>query len=143
MHYLCFFCENNCKKNRKTYFVSQGLNETKCKITSKTTRKLKSKSISIEFCLPISLEWLALVCFCNEQLEPADCNYALKETRFNNVTIQKEFPTLWKSFCNFHIHSNETIWEIKVLLFIEQKKQRVRSHYRFLSMLYIIWVKLL
>ena len=46
LHYLCFFYEKNCKKNRKTYFVSQGLNEIKCKITSKTTRNFKSKSIS-------------------------------------------------------------------------------------------------
>ena len=42
LHYLFFFSlENNFKKNRKTYFVSQGLNEIKCKITLKTTRKLK------------------------------------------------------------------------------------------------------
>ena len=42
LHYLFFFSlENNFKKNRKTYFVSQGLNEIKCKITLKTARKLK------------------------------------------------------------------------------------------------------
>ena len=40
------FIINNCKKNSKTYFVSQDLNEVKCKITSKTTRKLKSESLS-------------------------------------------------------------------------------------------------
>ena len=34
------FYENNWKKNQKTYFVSQGLNEIKCKIKSKSTRKL-------------------------------------------------------------------------------------------------------
>ena len=39
-HYFCFFYENNCKKNRKTNFVSQGLNEIKCKITSKLQENL-------------------------------------------------------------------------------------------------------
>ena len=35
------FYENNWKKKyQKTYFVSQGLNEIKCKIKSKSTRKL-------------------------------------------------------------------------------------------------------
>ena len=32
-----------------------------------------------------------LFCFYNEQMESADSNYALKETLFNNVTIQREF----------------------------------------------------
>ena len=115
----------------------------------KTTRKLKLNPypnyavVFIEFCLFFSLKWLALVCFWNEKSEQADWNYALEETWFNNVAIQRKFQTLWKSFCNVHVPSNQTIWEIKLLLFIEQKKQRVRSHFRFLSMLYIIWVKLL
>ena len=115
----------------------------------KTTRKLKLNPypnyavVFIEFCLFFSLKWLALVCFWNEKSEQADWNYALEETWFNNVAIQRKFQTLWKSFCNVLVPSNQTIWEIKLLLFIEQKKQRVRSHFRFLSMLYIIWVKLL
>ena len=42
LQYLSFFSlENNFKKNRKTYFASQGLNKIKCKITLKTKRKLK------------------------------------------------------------------------------------------------------
>ena len=38
----------------------------------------------IEFCLFISPRKLGLVCFYNEQLEPIDWDYALKETQFNN-----------------------------------------------------------
>ena len=129
--------------------MSQGLNEIKCKITSKLQENLKLNpypnyaAVLIKFCLFISLEWLALVCFWNEQLQPADWNYALEETRFNNVVIQREFQTLWKSFCNVHVPSNQTVWEIKLLLFIEQKKAMGAITLQFLSMLYIIWVKLL
>ena len=136
-HYFCFFYENNCKKNRKTYFVSQRLNEIKCIITSKLQENLKLNPypnyavVFTEFCLFISLKWLALVCFWNEKSEQADWNYALEETWFNNVAIQRKFQTLWKSFCNVHVPSNQTIWEIKLLLFIEQKKQWVRSHFNF------------
>ena len=56
------FYKNNCKKNRKTYFVSQDLNEIKCKITSKLQKNLKLNPyptyavVFIEFCLFISLE---------------------------------------------------------------------------------------
>ena len=115
----------------------------------KTTRKLKLNPypnyavVFIKFCLFFSLKWLALVCFWNEKSEQADWNYALEETWFNNVAIQRKFQTLWKSFCNVHVPSNQTVWEIKLLLFIEQKKAMGAITLQFLSMLYIIWVKLL
>ena len=57
--------------------------------------------------------------------------------------FRENFKLYEKDFCNFHLHSNQTIWEIKLLISKEQKKQRMCSHFKFLSMLYIIWVKLL
>ena len=36
-------------------------------------------AVIIDFFLFISLKWLALVCFWNEQCEPADWNYSLKK----------------------------------------------------------------
>ena len=127
--------------------MSQGLNKIKCRITSKTTRKLKSKSIS-SLCysynriLYIYLTWMTCLGFVSV-IGTRWLELRIKETEFNNVTIQREFQTLWKSFCHVHVYSNQTVWEIKLLLFIEQKKQTVRSQFRFLSMLYIIWVKVL
>ena len=127
--------------------MSQGLNKIKCKITSKTTRKLKSKSISSLCCsynriLYIYLTWMTCLGFVSV-IGTRWLELRIKETEFNNVTIQREFQTLSKCFCHVHVYSNQTVWEIKLLLFIEQKEQRVRSHFRFLSMLYIIWVKVL
>ena len=127
--------------------MSQGLNKIKCKITSKTTRKLKSKSISSLCCsynriLYIYLTWMTCLGFVSV-IGTRWLELCIKETEFNNVTTQREFQTLWKSFCHVHVYSNQTVREIKLLLSIEQKKQRVRSHFRFLSMLYIIWVKVL
>ena len=47
-------------------------------------------------------------------------------------------------FCKVPVHSHQTVWEIKLLILSkEQKEQRVRLHFSFLSMLYFIWVKLL
>ena len=128
-------------KNIETFILCTRLKwEKNEKSRQKVSENLKVNSypndaaVLIEFYLFISLEWLTLVCFWNEQLEPADWNYALEETRFNNVTMQGEFQTLLKIFCNVHVPSNQTVWEIKLPLFIEQKKQRVRSHFKFLCM---------
>ena len=104
------------------------MRKKKEKSRQKVSENLKVNSypndaaVLIEFYLFISLEWITLVCFWNEQLEPADWNYALEETRFNNVTMQGEFQTLVKIFCNVHVPSNQAVWEIKLPLFIEQKK---------------------
>ena len=44
LHYLRFILRKKLLKNRKVCFMSHVLNEVKCKITSKTTRTLKSPS---------------------------------------------------------------------------------------------------
>ena len=44
LHYLRFILRKELLKNRKVCFMSHVLNEVKCKITSKTTKKLKSPS---------------------------------------------------------------------------------------------------
>ena len=41
LHYLCFFLRKQLQKSSKAYFESQGLNEIKCKITSKLQENLK------------------------------------------------------------------------------------------------------
>ena len=40
MHYRFFFQEHNINKNRKTYFVPRGSNETKCKSNPKYKQNL-------------------------------------------------------------------------------------------------------
>ena len=56
---------------------------------------------------------------------------------------RENFKLYEKVFAMFMYTPLKPFWQIKLLLFIEQKKERVRSHFRFLSMLYIIWVKVL
>ena len=74
----------------------------------------------IETSLLISLGYLVLISFCNEQLESTAWTYALKEPRFNNCYNTERFQTLRKSSCNFHY--NQTVLEIKLL--IKSKKTR-------------------
>ena len=82
LHYLCFFTKITLNRNRKTYFVSQDLNQIK--FTSKATKELKAypyrnySIFMIEFRLFTSLGQLDFVCFCNEQLGSTNWNYALK-----------------------------------------------------------------
>ena len=61
------------------------------------------------------------------------------------VTILREFQTLWKSwFSAMFLYTLIKPFGKRSCLSLskEQKEQRVRSHFRFWSMLYFIWVKL-
>ena len=44
------------------------------------------------------------------------------------VTIQREFQTLWKSFYNVHVHSNQTVWEINLRIISKEQKNKECCH---------------
>ena len=72
----------------------------------------------IESCLFISQGLLGLVCFCNEQLQLTDWNYASKEIRFNDCHNTRYNFRLYKNIVFFQCscHSKQTIWEMKLLI---------------------------
>ena len=68
-------------------------------------------NIQSKFRLFISLEWLDLICFWNENLDLADWNYSLKETGFNNCFNSERTSNITKKI--FAIFNYTLInWEI-------------------------------
>ena len=121
LHYLFFFSlENNFKKNRKTYFVSQGLNEIKCKITLKTKRKLKVNPYLIDATFMMStfmnfvyLSHLDSLAFFLQWTIGSN----LLELRIKKNPIE-QLSQYWENFKLYEkddvlahsVHPNQTVW---------------------------------